>query len=41
VVRLAAKQQTDVAPLGSYITALGPCMCMYIWPAYLIRHGPF
>src|SRR6218665_2277503 len=33
---LVTKQQTSVAPLGRCITAYAS-----LWPAYLMRHGPF
>src|SRR6218665_1841126 len=38
--KLAAKQQTEVALLGRYITLIYQHLAR-LWPAYLLRHGPF
>jgi len=39
LARLAAKQQTGIAPLGSYITAPGPSMARLINAARAIIYG--
>jgi len=36
--RITAKQETGVAPLFCFITANGPAR---LWPAFVMRHGPF
>jgi len=40
VARLAAKQQTDVAPLGRYITAHGPSVARLLNAARVIFGQP-